>query len=1178
MEPSGERKVLEQASGGRETRGQRKSNWQMESSRERKELGQGGGGLRMIHGQMEVNGERKELGQGGGGMDLIHGQMEVNEERKELGQGGGGMEARGQRKMHGQSVGGMGTSGQMDLDDQIDFPDLGKSVETTKTDDVMCEDDHRSGMEETRGKAPMEPLNQACVQQGSGGAHATPGRNGLQGWAKVVAGSQEKELEDCPEVTVDRSGEEPTVVFPTEAYQKMEDMYRFIAVAGFYGGRSTTGMDYRYVFQTLRNLWVNVCCPNFSVIGNGRFLVRVSSEEELNEVIRKRWAVGGRFLITSRWKPGSELRLHEEESIPLWIRLPQLPILFWNIYSFKAIAQGLGAAFVRADECTMHRDKLGFARLCIEVSLNFQPVPKIKLEVRESKIIQEVLYESKIRFCRVCGTTSHYEDLFKNRGTVEKPIAEEQVWKKVLMIKKDRGSLHRSDSGGREPQSNRFAAFSNQLHQDEGTGIQLDRTLGVNPTCNVGDGGESSCQQKEAKKVGAKVSNTSTKRGAKGGKNSIDGKGEERKVDSIENRITNPFFSIKKQADSSASPSRFRFTTRSKDDPSVKESPCILINKEGSEQASDIEGRRGETPQNRQGWTRKSTRYASKGKKGRPPITLLNLEDALLQSCNGSKKRKKVAETMHPSIMKLPQDGGNERNEKDMVLETENTVSEVPLKEVDDKLNRVRMWRGDVRGCPMMRLLVKLNRVRMTVLDWNTNSFGNLAENIANLQSRLKVYRDRVEQGTEGALDDEHTARQQLSHALLMEEILEVCTDYFKKVLATDEAQGNMFEGLDNTVTVTDADNVQLLQPISEEEVTTIVWSLDKDSAAGPDGFPNYFFQECWEMVRTEVVHVVQNFFSYGQLVRSVNETMICLIPKKDNSKKVEDFRPISLCNTTYKIIVKVIVNRMRGILSRIINVNQAAFSKGRHIHDNINWVNEIINSKDFWDKGGCCLNLDLMKAYDRVSWVFLANSMSFLRFHPRWIARVMKCVTSMSYAVLVNGRMGEKFDGRRGLRQGDPLSPYLFLIVMEMFNRRLNQETISNNILVPKIRRVTPNGCAMFFADDVIMAVKATKKTMTTIKVILQDFDCLTGMKVNMQKSMIFARTMVDCHMGDIQSILPWSSGSLPSDYLRLPLSWAISQKIYVCHSLLRWRRGWLDGRHRCCPTRAGFASSVMC
>nr|VVW82668.1 unnamed protein product [Nymphaea colorata] len=153
-------------------------------------------------------------------------------------------------------------NGQMDLDDRVEFPVLGKFADIIHAGGDVCEHDHRSIMEVNRGKASMDGLNETRTQQGSG--H----RSGLQGWASVVAGSQETELDDCPAVTVDRTGDEPTVVFSTEAYQKMEDIYRFAAVAGFYGGRSITSMDYRYVFQTLRKLWVNVVCPKFSVIGN----------------------------------------------------------------------------------------------------------------------------------------------------------------------------------------------------------------------------------------------------------------------------------------------------------------------------------------------------------------------------------------------------------------------------------------------------------------------------------------------------------------------------------------------------------------------------------------------------------------------------------------------------------------------------------------------------------------------------------------------------------------------------------------------------------------------------------------------------------------------------------------------------------------------------------------------
>ncbi|XP_049937088.1 uncharacterized protein LOC126410669 [Nymphaea colorata] len=177
-----------------------------------------------------------------------------------------------------------------------------------------------------------------------------------------------------------------------------------------------------------------------------------------------------------------------------------------------------------------------------------------------------------------------------------------------------------------------------------------------------------------------------------------------------------------------------------------------------------------------------------------------------------------------------------------------------------------------------------------------------------------------------------------------------------------------MFADIEDGDMVTDEENQWMLQPIMREEIVMAVKSLDKDSAAGPDGFPNYFYKDCWSIIGDDVVVAVQDFFLKAKLVGSVNHTMICLIAKQQSAIRVEDYRLISLCHAIYKIIAKIIVIRMRDVIMRLVQRNQAAFSKGRQIQDNILWANEIANSKDFWSKGGCFLKLDLSKAYDRVS------------------------------------------------------------------------------------------------------------------------------------------------------------------------------------------------------------------
>ncbi|KAF3787887.1 hypothetical protein EJ110_NYTH09643 [Nymphaea thermarum] len=576
-------------------------------------------------------------------------------------------------------AGGMNPGGQMDLDNRGEFPDLRSAVGAamrSKVGATMRSVAMSDNLQQGRVGAAC---GKAIMQQGQGDALGIPQGNGLKGWAGIVAGNQDADLENCPAATIDRTGDEPTVVFPFEAYQKMEEQYRFAAVAGFYGGKSNTGMDYRYVFQALRQLWININCPKFSVIGNGRFLVRVSSEEELREVLCKKWVVGGRFLITSRWKPGTELRLNEEESIPLWIRFPQLPILFWNSYSFKAIAQGMGASFIRADECTMHRDKLSFARVCIDVPLNFKPVPKITIEVRGKKISQDVLYESRVRYCSVCGTTSHYEVACKNKGSAVTADVEEQAWNKVLVIKKPKGGLQRSEPRGKETQGNRFASLGSQHRDEEKNDNQPALSLKNMATSSLRSG---SSQQRNGGRGGDNEHNKVNTRVMKGGNDSASGGQEKGHKTNDEEGISNPFLSHKQIAvnrlGEQTSPMRFMFAARNEDPSSDKETLHNINMKEGSDQGLNIERKQIEATDIKQRGTRKSTRFASKGKKGRPPATVSSLEDVIVHRYNGTKKRKKEIDNMNHALIELPHEEDEGENVSGKVIGMESDTVEAP--------------------------------------------------------------------------------------------------------------------------------------------------------------------------------------------------------------------------------------------------------------------------------------------------------------------------------------------------------------------------------------------------------------------------------------------------------------------------------------------------------------------
>ena len=191
------------------------------------------------------------------------------------------------------------------------------------------------------------------------------------------------------------------------------------------------------------------------------------------------------------------------------------------------------------------------------------------------------------------------------------------------------------------------------------------------------------------------------------------------------------------------------------------------------------------------------------------------------------------------------------------------------------------------------------------------------------------------------------------------------------------------------------------------------------------------------------------------------------------------DFRPISLCNMIYKIISKVLANRLKLILPQLISPTQTAFVLGRLITDNVLVAYETLHAMHIrkkGKKGALALKLDVNKAYDRVEWGFLNGMMIKLGFLEVWVDRVMSCVSTPSFSVRINGKAFGNITPSWGICQGDPLSPYLFLICAEGFTSLLAKTEIEVRLHGVAVCRSAPSITNLLFADDSLIFCQANK------------------------------------------------------------------------------------------------------
>ncbi|CAN6585206.1 unnamed protein product [Malus baccata var. baccata] len=240
------------------------------------------------------------------------------------------------------------------------------------------------------------------------------------------------------------------------------------------------------------------------------------------------------------------------------------------------------------------------------------------------------------------------------------------------------------------------------------------------------------------------------------------------------------------------------------------------------------------------------------------------------------------------------------------------------------------------------------------------------------------------------------------------------------------------------TSKVSEEMNVLLTATVSMEEIKTAAMKMGGLKAPGPDGFQGIFYQSQWDIIAFDVNNMIVDLMNGSLQPLRINATHLALIPKVQNPESVSQFRRISLCNYSYKIFSKVLANQLKRLLPVLISATQNAFVEGRQIQDNVGIAHELFHflknrkTKCNFELG---IKLDMHKAYDRVEWDFLMAVMEKMGFNSRWRSLIMGCISTVNFSILLIGQPGSKFTPLRGLRHGDPLSLYLFLLVSEVID-----------------------------------------------------------------------------------------------------------------------------------------------
>jgi len=369
------------------------------------------------------------------------------------------------------------------------------------------------------------------------------------------------------------------------------------------------------------------------------------------------------------------------------------------------------------------------------------------------------------------------------------------------------------------------------------------------------------------------------------------------------------------------------------------------------------------------------------------------------------------------------------------------------------------------------------------------------------------------------------------------QEMGQMASTYYEKLLTAPQLPINRDAQQVFTRSISDESLLSLNLPITADEIKAALFSIPDNKSPGPDGYNAFFFKHCWSIIGADLIAAVRYFFNTSTMPRCVNATRIALVPKIANPSCLNDYRPISCCNVLYKCISKILVCRLKTVLVDVIGPSQSAFLPGRQISDAILLTQELMhNSHHQIGPPRCALKVDLRKAFDTVRWDFILAGLEAVGIPHHMIHWIHICISSAHYTINLNGALHGFFSATRGIRQGDPLSPYLFVLAMEGLGGIISQHTQHSKFKFHW--RCAPNRIThLCFADDLMLYCHADAESVGILKSCMDKFSLLSGLTINHAKSSLYLSGVDEDLKHSICNQFGIQPGTLPIRYLGVPL-----------------------------------------